>query len=68
MTKSKQVEYSISKGYAVGLEWTDDPHPRNCYWELWGLPLFEIPDSATVMYELSECRKTSLHIKLNCKC
>jgi ribulose-bisphosphate carboxylase small chain len=42
MTKSKKVEYSISKGYAVGLEWTDDPHPRNCYWELWGLPLFEI--------------------------
>jgi ribulose-bisphosphate carboxylase small chain len=31
----KKVEYSISKGYAVGLEWTDDPHPRNCYWELW---------------------------------
>jgi ribulose-bisphosphate carboxylase small chain len=64
----KQVEYSISKGYAVGLEWTDDPHPRNCYWELWGLPLFEIPDSATVMYELSECRKAhpNVYIKLNC--
>jgi ribulose-bisphosphate carboxylase small chain len=71
MTKSKQVEYSISKGYAVGLEWTDDPHPRNCYWELWGLPLFEIPDSATVMYELSECRKAlkCLHqIKLFQQC
>jgi ribulose-bisphosphate carboxylase small chain len=55
------------KGYAVGLEWTD-PHPRNCYWELWGLPLFEIPDSATVMYELSECRKAhpNVYIKLNC--
>jgi ribulose-bisphosphate carboxylase small chain len=58
MTKSKQVEYSISKGYAVGLEWTDDPHPRNCYWELWG-PLFEIPDSATVMY-MNECRLTQM--------
>jgi ribulose-bisphosphate carboxylase small chain len=58
--QKKQVEYSISKGYAVGLEWTDDPHPRNCYWELWGLPLFEIPDSATVMYELSECRLTQM--------
>jgi ribulose-bisphosphate carboxylase small chain len=63
-----QIEYSISKGYAVGIEWTDDPHPRNCYWELWGLPLFEIPDAATIMYELAECRKAhpNLYIKLNC--
>jgi ribulose-bisphosphate carboxylase small chain len=36
-----QVEYSIKRGFSVGLEWTD-PHPRNCYWEMWGLPLFEI--------------------------
>lgn len=63
----KQIEYSISKGYAVGIEWTDDPHPRNCYWELWGLPLFEIPDAATIMYELNECRAAhpSVYIKLN---
>jgi ribulose-bisphosphate carboxylase small chain len=63
-----QVEYSINKGYAVGIEWTDDPHPRNCYWELWGLPLFEIPDAATIMYELEECRKAhpNVYIKLNC--
>jgi ribulose-bisphosphate carboxylase small chain len=47
----KQVEYSISKGYAVGLEWTDDPHPRNCYWEL-GITIIRNSDSATVMYEL----------------
>jgi len=38
----KQVEYCISKGWAVNIEWTDDPHPRNIYWELWGLPLFDV--------------------------
>ena len=27
----KQVEYSIKSGYAVSVEYTDDPHPRNCY-------------------------------------
>ena len=53
----KQVEYCISKGWAISVEWTDDPHPRNSYWELWGLPLFDIKDSAAVMFELNECRK-----------
>jgi ribulose-bisphosphate carboxylase small chain len=53
----KQIEYAIEQGYSVGIEWTDDPHPRNAYWELWGLPLFDIQDSAAVMYELNECRR-----------
>lgn len=62
----KQVEYCIKAGYAVSIEWTDDPHPRNCYWEMWGLPLFDIPDAATIMYELEECRKEhgGVYIKL----
>jgi len=63
----KQVEYAIKSGYSVSVEYTDDPHPRNCYWEMWGLPLFEIPDAATVMYELAECRKAhaGVYIKVN---
>jgi ribulose-bisphosphate carboxylase small chain len=52
-----QVEYCISKKWAVNIEWTDDPHPRNTYWELWGLPLFDIKDSAAVMFELAECKR-----------
>ena len=55
----KQVEYLISKKLAVSVEWTDDPHPRNTYWDLWGLPLFDIKDPAAVMYELAECRKAN---------
>ena len=63
----KQVEYSIKSGFAVGIEWTDDPHPSNCYWEMWGLPLFDVPDAATIMYELAECRKAhpGIYIKMN---
>ena len=53
----KQVDYALSRGLAVSIEWTDDPHPRNTYWDLWGLPLFDCQDSAAVMYELKECRK-----------
>jgi len=62
----KQVEYCIKKGWAVNIEWTDDPHPRNIYWELWGLPLFDVKDPATVMFEIQECRKmnTTGYIKV----
>jgi ribulose-bisphosphate carboxylase small chain len=63
----KQIEYSINKGFAVGIEWTDDPHPRNCYWEMWGLPLFNVPDAATILYEINECRKAhpNVYVKVN---
>jgi len=63
----KQIEYAISRGFAVGIEYTDDPHPRNAYWELWGLPLFDIPDAATIVYEIAEARKAhpNTYIKLN---
>jgi ribulose-bisphosphate carboxylase small chain len=52
-----QAQYCIDHGWAVNLEFTDDPHPRNTYWEMWGLPMFDIRDAAAVMMELSECRK-----------
>jgi ribulose-bisphosphate carboxylase small chain len=52
----KQITYAISRGWAMNVEWTDDPHPR--YWELWGLPLFDVKDPASVMFELREARKS----------
>ena len=63
----KQVSYAITKGWAMNVEYTDDPHPRNSYWELWGLPLFDIKDVAAVMYELAEARKaiTKSYIRMN---
>jgi len=53
---SKQVEYALSKGWALGVEYTDDPHPRNTYWEMWGLPMFDLHDAAGVMQEVTACR------------
>jgi ribulose-bisphosphate carboxylase small chain len=52
-----QVQYCIDNGWAVNLEFTDDPHPRNTYWEMWGMPMFDIRDAGAVMMELAECRK-----------
>ena len=53
-----QVEYGLGKGYAWSVEYTDDPHPRNTYWEMHGMPMFDLKDAAGVMMEFKECRKT----------
>jgi len=53
---SKQVEYALDKGYAVAIEYTQDPHPRNAYWSMWGNPMFDLRDPAGVMQELKACR------------
>jgi len=59
---TRQVQYCLDNGWAVNLEYTDDPHPRNTYWEMWGQPMFDIPDAAGVMMELAECRKAHGHL------
>ncbi len=56
---TKQVEYILGKEWAVSLEYTDDPHPRNTYWEMWGNPMFDLRDAKGVMMELDECRKAN---------
>ena len=63
----KQIQYAISKGWALNVEFTDDPHPRNSYWDLWGLPLFGVKDPAAVMLEINSCRKAkpSYYVKVN---
>ncbi|MDP2240232.1 MAG: ribulose bisphosphate carboxylase small subunit [Burkholderiales bacterium] len=62
-----QIEYCLTNGWAVSLEYTDDPHPRNTYWEMYGNPMFDIKDAAGIMTELQACRKTfpRHYIKLN---
>ena len=52
-----QVEYCLRNDWAVGVEYTDDPHPRNNLWEMWGMPMFDLRDAAGVMMEIKACRK-----------
>ncbi len=52
-----QIDYALRQGWALSVEYTDDPHPRNTYWEMWGLPMFDIRDAAGVLYEMNACRK-----------
>ena len=54
---SLQIQFGLDKGYAWSVEYTDDPHPRNTYWEMFGMPMFDLHDAAGVMLELRNCRK-----------
>ena len=64
---SAQIEYCLGQGWALSIEHTDDPHPRNIYWEMFGPPMFDLHDAAGVMTELEEARRTfpNHYIKLN---
>jgi ribulose-bisphosphate carboxylase small chain len=62
-----QIEYCLQRGWAVSIEYTDDPHPRNSYWEMFGMPMFDLQDAAGAMRELESCRRTfpNHYIKVN---
>ncbi len=51
-----QVQYALDNGWAMSVEFTDDPHPRNFLWEMWGLPMFDIRDPAAILLEVQRCR------------
>jgi ribulose-bisphosphate carboxylase small chain len=51
-----QIQYAVDRGWSVAIEFTDDPHPRNVLWEMWGLPMFEIADASAGMHEVTACR------------
>jgi ribulose-bisphosphate carboxylase small chain len=57
----KQIDHCLARGWAIGIEYTDDPHPRNTYWEMFGNPMFDIGDAAGVMLELKSARESFPH-------
>jgi len=62
-----QAQYCLDQDWAVSIEFTDDPHPRNAYWDMWGLPMFDIKDAAGIMSEIQACRaaKSGRYIRVN---
>lgn len=51
-----QIAYALGRGWAISIEHTDDAHPRNVYWDLWEIPMFDAVDPASVMVALAACR------------
>ncbi len=62
-----QIEYALAQGWALSVEYTDDPHPRNYYWEMWGNPMFDLKDAAGVLAEVQACRKAhaAIYVRVN---
>lgn len=52
-----QCGYALEQGWALAIEFTDDPHPRNTYWDMWGTPMFDLKDAAGALFEVNACRK-----------
>ena len=55
---TSQIKWALQHGWAVSVEYTDDPHPRNTYWEMFGMPMFDLKDPAGILMEINNCRKT----------
>jgi ribulose-bisphosphate carboxylase small chain len=62
-----QITYALANDWPLSVEFTDDPHPRNSFWEMWGLPMFDLKDPAGVLLEVNACRTANpnAYIKLN---
>ena len=62
-----QIEYALGNSWPLSVEFTDDPHPRNTYWEMWGMPMFDLADAAGVLMEVNACREAypNCYIRLN---
>jgi ribulose-bisphosphate carboxylase small chain len=54
-----QLRYAVSHNWALSIEHTDDAHPRNAYWEMWGLPHFDtkVEDIEVIMREVRAARE-----------
>jgi ribulose-bisphosphate carboxylase small chain len=64
-----QIRYALDRGWAMSVEFTDDPHPRNSYWDMWGLPMFDLGsgEAEVVLREVRACREAhpDHYVKLN---
>lgn len=64
----KQITYALEHGWSIMVEFTDDPHPRNSYWEMWAQPMFDLKEdeAEVVMRDVNACREAhpNLYVKV----
>jgi ribulose-bisphosphate carboxylase small chain len=56
-----QIAYALRNDWAIMVEYTDDPHPRNALWDMWGMPLFDLDEEQVdvAMREVRACREAN---------
>ena len=62
-----QVEAILRQGLVPAIEHTERPAPRDAYWSMWKLPLFDARTGQEVLDELQACRRAhpDSYVKLN---
>jgi ribulose-bisphosphate carboxylase small chain len=50
-----QIRYALDRGLIPAVEFTSRPGPRDTYWSMWKLPLFEIDSTERVLGEVDAC-------------
>ena len=53
---AEQITYLLDQGLIPAIEYARDPGPRDHYWSMWKLPLFEARAVAGVQAEIDACR------------
>lgn len=65
-----QLRYALRNGWAIMVEHTDDPHPRNALWEMWAQPQFDLheDDVEVAMVEVRAAREAVPHAYVKVVC
>ena len=54
-----EVEHILRQGLVPAVEYTLQPGPRNVYWSMWGLPMFEVRSGKEVVTALAACAEAN---------
>lgn len=62
-----QIRSIVERGLVVAIEHAPRVDPRDHYWALWGLPLFDVSDPALVLAAIAECHDAHPgdHVRVN---
>ena len=52
---ARQIQHLLDRGLIPAVEYAREPAPRDHYWSMWKLPLFEARAAADVQAEISAC-------------
>ena len=52
-----QLRYALRHGWAIMVEHTDDPHPRNALWEMWAQPQFDLGEDDVDVRDARRCAR-----------
>jgi ribulose-bisphosphate carboxylase small chain len=57
--QAAQISSLLARGLIPSIEHTDRPAPRDHYWHLWKLPLFEATSAGDVVAEIDRCAEAN---------